>query len=125
MSKLKIAANIMIIHGTVEIAGFAAALFANHMTGISIFALDFFAKNLLLIGIMGAIFGILRIFAAAKILRNEMSGFALGIVMCVITLTLMIFMIPSGIIDGIFAGAALILLLDVYFMKKKIVEEKK
>jgi hypothetical protein len=41
--------------------------------------------------------------------------------MCVITLVLMIFMLPMGIADGLFAGAALVLLLEAYFGKKKII----
>lgn len=121
MRKLKVAAVIMIIHGLIEISGIVSVLLAKQLSGMpSIFALDFFKQNMALVGVMGVIFGILRITAASKIWRNQMSGLALGAVMCIITLLLMIFMIPSGIMDGVLAGGALILLLDVYFTGKDI-----
>lgn len=41
---------------------------------------------------------------------------------CIITITLMMFLLPAGIMDGILAGCALILILMQYFGDKKIVE---
>jgi hypothetical protein len=40
----------------------------------------------------------------------------------VITIALMMFLLPAGIMDGILAGSALILILMQYFGDKKIVE---
>ena len=54
--------------------------------------------------------------------KNRMWGLALSLINCVITMALMMFMLPAGIIDGILATSALILILTQYFENKKIVE---
>ena len=46
----------------------------------------------------------------------------LSAINCVITLALMIFMLPAGLADGLFAGSALLLILTGYFGSRKIVE---
>ena len=46
----------------------------------------------------------------------------LSVINCVITITLMMFLLPAGIMDGILAGSALVLILIQYFGDKKIVE---
>jgi hypothetical protein len=48
-----------------------------------------------------------------------MWGFALSLINCIVTMSLMIFMLPAGIADGILAGTALILILTEYFGDKK------
>ncbi len=53
-----------------------------------------------------------------------MWGFVLSIINCVITMTLMIFMLPAGIMDGIFACIALLLILTQYYGDKKIIEQR-
>ena len=42
---------------------------------------------------------------------------------CVVTMILMMFMLPAGIMDGILSGAALLLMLMQYFGKEKAVAE--
>lgn len=71
---------------------------------------------------MGAIYGIVRIIGAVGLWRNRVWGLALSVINCVVTMTLMMFMLPAGIMDGILACAALILILTQYFGNKKIVE---
>ena len=39
-----------------------------------------------------------------------------------ITIALMMFLLPAGIMDGILAGSALVLMLMQYFGDKKIIE---
>ena len=56
------------------------------------------------------------------LLKNRMWGLVLSVINCVITITLMMFLLPAGIMDGIFAGSALILILMQYFGDKKIEE---
>lgn len=51
-----------------------------------------------------------------------MWGLVLSIINCVITMALMMFMLPAGIMDGILACSALILILTQYFGDKKIIE---
>ena len=51
-------------------------------------------------------------------------GLALSAVNCVLTLALMTFMLPAGIMDGLLAGAALILMLTQFFGDQKIIEKE-
>ena len=53
-----------------------------------------------------------------------MWGLILSIINCVITMALMIFMLPAGIMDGIFACSALLLILTQYYGDKKIIEQR-
>ena len=69
---------------------------------------------------MGAMYGVIRVIAAVGILKNKIWGLILAVIMCIITLTLMMFLLPAGILDGIFAGSVLVLLLMYYFGDKKI-----
>lgn len=71
---------------------------------------------------MGGIYVIVRVLGAIALLKNGMWGFVLSIINCLITMALMIFMLPSGIIDGILACTALILILAQHFGNKKIIE---
>ena len=70
--------------------------------------------------VMGAMYGVIRVIAAVGILKNKIWGLILAVIMCIITLTLMMFLLPAGILDGIFAGSVLVLLLMYYFGDKKI-----
>ncbi len=130
MREYKIAAFLMIIHGGfMELGGvfcmIPALLWGTEKFDIGQyfeFKLPYFQENLYMMMIMGAIYGIFRLFGAIGLLQNKMWGFALSIINCVITITLMMFLLPAGIIDGMFAGSALILILMQYFGDKKIVE---
>lgn len=52
--------------------------------------------------------------------KNRMWGLVLSVINCVITMALMMFMLPAGIMDGILAITALILILTQYFENKKM-----
>ena len=69
---------------------------------------------------MAVIFGVTRVIGAVALLKNLKWGFVLSVINCIVTMNVMLFMIPSGIADGIFACTALILLLCGYFGKEKI-----
>lgn len=86
------------------------------------FIVPYFRDNMNLMLIMGAIYGIVRIIGAVGLWKNKMWGLILSVINCVITMTLMMFMLPAGIIDGILACSALILILLQYFKDKKIIE---
>ncbi len=76
--------------------------------------------NLMLI--VGMIYGIVRITGAVGLWKNRMWGLVLSVINCVITMALMMFMLPAGVMDGILACSALILILTQYFGDKKIEE---
>lgn len=130
MKKYKITAVIMIIHGGfMEIGGiFAmipALLIGTDKYDIGqyfSFKLPYFQDNLHMMMVMGAMYGVLRLIGAIGLLKNRMWGLVLSVINCVITLALMMFLLPAGIMDGILAGSALVLMLMQYFGDKKIIE---
>ena len=85
------------------------------------FKLPYFQDNLNMMIIMGAIYGVVRVVGAIGLLRNKMWGLVLSVINCIITMALMMFLLPAGIIDGVLAGSALILILTQYYGNKEIV----
>ena len=82
--------------------------------------MPYFNDHLFLACLAGAIYGFVRIIGAIGLNNNKMWGLALSIINCVITLALMMFMLPAGIMDGLLASVALILILQAYFGDKEI-----
>lgn len=129
MKQFKAAAILMIIHGGLMELSVGLALVPLLILGIDAsdsshyfsFVVSYFQDNLYLMMTMSAIFGITRIIGAIGLLKNRLWGLALSIINCVVTMILMVFMLPTGIADGIFATAALILMLTAYFGKRKII----
>ena len=76
-----------------------------------VFALAYLRENLYPMMAMSGIFAALRITAAVGLWRDRLWGLALAVVMCVVTLVLMVFLLPAGLLDGVLSGAALVLLL--------------
>lgn len=128
MKKYKTAAILMLIHGgLMEIGGGLMALLAQllpsgaaQMSAYFGFCMPYLQENLNLVLLMGGIYGALRVTAAVGLLKNRLWGLVLGIINCVVTLALMIFMLPAGILDGILAGSALLLMLWQYFGQREI-----
>lgn len=130
MKKYRVAAALMILHGAcMEIGGFLCILPCLLLDDLPFdidsffsFRLPYFQENLYLISVTGAIYGTLRLIGAVGLLKNRMWGLALSVINCVMTLLLMMFLLPAGIIDGLLAGGALLLILPSYFGEKKIQE---
>jgi uncharacterized membrane protein (DUF2068 family) len=130
MKKYRLAAVLIIIHGGfMEIGGIFAMILAL-LIGTDKFDIGqyfefkfpYFQENIYLMMVMGTIFGVLRLIGAIGLLKNRMWGLVLSVINCIITIALMMFLLPAGIMDGILAGSALILILMQYFGDKKIVE---
>lgn len=130
MKKYRIAAVLMIIHGGFMEIGGVLCMIPALMLGTDKFdigqyfefKLSYFQENLYLMMVMGAIYGVFRLIGAIGLLRNRMWGLVLSVINCVITVVLMMFLLPAGIMDGILAGSALILILMQYYGDKKIPE---
>ena len=130
MKKYKLAALLMIVHGgCMELGGvfclIPALLLGTDKFDVSqyfSFKLPYFQDNLYMMMVMGAIYGVFRLIGAIGLLKNRMWGLALSVINCVITIALMMFLLPAGIMDGMLAGGALILILMQYFGDKKIIE---
>lgn len=130
MKKYRIAAILMIIHGGFMEIGGVLCMIPAFMLGTDKFdigqyfefKLSYFQENLYLMMVMGAIYGVFRLIGAIGLLRNRMWGLVLSVINCVITVVLMMILLPAGIMDGILAGSALILILMQYYGDKKITE---
>ena len=128
MQRYKIASLIMIIHGgCMEIGGafcfIPAMLFGTDTFDLEryfSFKLPYFQDNLNMMIIMGAIYGVVRTVGAIGLLKNKMWGFMLSVINCIITMALMMFLLPAGIMDGVLASSALILMLTQYYGEKEI-----
>ncbi|MCL1863864.1 MAG: hypothetical protein FWF78_09895 [Defluviitaleaceae bacterium] len=72
--------------------------------------------------IAGVVLGALRIIGGVALFKNLMWGLAFSVLLCAKALFTMLTILPFGIMDGILAGTALILVLTQFFGKKKISE---
>ena len=131
MKKYKIASILMFIHGALMELGGCLCLIPVFVMGSDKFDINqyfsfivpYFKDNMNLMLVMGAIYGIVRIIGAVGLWKNKMWGLALSVINCIITMTVMMFMLPAGIMDGILAAAALILILTQYFGNNRVVRE--
>ncbi len=131
MKKYKIASLLMLIHGAFMEIGGCLCLIPVFIMGSDKFDINqyfsfivpYFQNNMNLMLIIGTIYGIVRIIGAIGLWKNRMWGLVLSIINCVITMALMMFMLPAGIMDGILACSALILILMQYFGNRKITEQ--
>jgi len=119
MKRYKIAAIIIIIHSIIEIGGFFSVL------PIWIFGIE--ASNFISfdpptpdVAIAGLVWGTIRLTGGIGLLKNLKWGLALSVINCVIALALMMHLLPFGIMDGVLAGPALVLMLTQYFGKAKL-----
>lgn len=130
MKKYKIASVLMMIHGAfMEIGGcfclipiFILEADKFNINEYISFIVPYFQENMDLMLIMGMLYGIVRVIGAVGLWKNRMWGLVLSILNCIITMILMMFMLPAGIMDGVLACSSLILILTQYFGDKKIVE---
>ena len=130
MKKYKIASVLMMIHGAFMEIGGCFCLIPIFILGADKFNINeyisfivpYFQENMDLMLIMGMLYGIVRVIGAVGLWKNRMWGLVLSILNCIITMILMMFMLPAGIMDGVLACSSLILILTQYCGDKKIIE---
>lgn len=88
------------------------------------FIVPYLKENMSLMLAIGLLYGVARVMGAIGLWKNKMWELVLSIINCVITMALMIFMLPAGIMNGIFACSALLLILTQYYGDKKIIEQR-
>lgn len=128
MKKYRLAAILMLLHGALMEVGGCLCLIPVFVMGSDTFDINqyfsfivpYFRENMNLMLVIGAIYGIVRIIGAIGLLKNRMWGLVLSVINCVITMALMMFMLPAGIMDGVLATTALILMLTQYFGNREI-----
>lgn len=118
MKRYKAAAIIIIIHGLIEISGFFSVL--PIWLGAEPAEWIPFDPPYPEVVIAGVIWGVLRLIGGIGLYKNLKWGFALSVITCVKALAMMMTVLPFGIMDGILASIALILMLTQYFGKKQI-----
>lgn len=91
---------------------------------VDIFALPYLNANLYLMMGMSGIFGALRLTGAIGLWRGRMWGLALSLINSAVTMVLMIFMLPAGILDGLLTGIALVLMLTAWLGDRRIHEDR-
>lgn len=132
MKKYKIAALLMIIHGGLMEIGRALSFIALivlktdkfNIEQYVFFKFPYYQDNVYMMIVMSVIYGMVRVIGAIGLLKNRMWGFTLSIINCIVTMLLMSFMLPMGIIDGILACSVLILMLLQYYEKVKLYNDK-
>jgi len=122
MKRYKVAAIIIMVHGFIEIGGLFTVL-PIWLFGVEPSASVPFDPPTADVLIAGLIWGVIRLIGGVGLFKNRMWGLALSVINCVIAIAMMMTILPFGLMDGLFAGTALILILTRYFGKKKILEE--
>ena len=126
MKRYKMAAILLFIHGAFMEIGGCLCLIPVFILGSEKFDINqyfsfivpYFQNNMSFMLIIGMIYGTVRVIGAIGLWKNRMWGLVLSIINCIITMALMMFMLPAGIIDGILACSALIFILFEYFGDK-------
>jgi uncharacterized membrane protein (DUF2068 family) len=118
--ELRAAAVLLLVQGVLMEGLVAVALVVLLVLGIpqsaitdhvQVFALPYLQDALYPMMAMSGVFAALRITAGIGLWRDRLWGLALAGVMCVVTLLLMVFLLPAGLLDGVLSGTALVLLL--------------
>lgn len=127
--RYRAAAVLMLAHGVLMELGVFIALFPLLALGVDFdtvgeyfsFNVPFFQEHLVDMMLLSGVFGVTRIIGAIGVLRNRLWGLALSVINCVVTMVLMVFMLPAGLVDGLLACSALVLLLSAYFGVRPLV----
>jgi uncharacterized membrane protein (DUF2068 family) len=121
--RYRIAAVLMLAHGALMELGVFVALIPLLALDVDFgtvgryfsFNVPFFQEHLVEMMVLSGVFGVTRIIGAIGVLRNRLWGLVLSVINCAVTMVLMVFMLPAGIVDGLLACSALILLLTAHF----------
>jgi uncharacterized membrane protein len=104
---LLIASVLILIHGMIEMLSIVG-LFIPQPFHFAFEELNQYWQATVVVGIVS---GALRITAVIGIWKNRLWGWALGVLMCIITFSMLTLYLPAGAADAILAGGALVLLL--------------
>ena len=112
-------AGLLILHGIIEVLPalmifFPAADFAPE------FIIGDLAANWQMTLGFSIVCGLLRLAAGAGILRKMLWGWLLGIILSIITFTVLTWYLPMGVMDAVLSGPVLLLLLIGRYPETKI-----
>ena len=118
MTRYKVAAIIIIVHGAIELI-FTLPIWL--IEGAPSVFIPIAAPPHNIEVIIGSVWGILRLISGIGLYRNLIWGYALTFINCVFAIT-MILLAPLGIIGGILWGIVFILICSQCFAELKAVE---
>ncbi|MDK2980841.1 MAG: hypothetical protein PWQ55_1188 [Chloroflexota bacterium] len=113
-TSLRIAAIALCVLGTVEIFGMFMLLAPTDALPV-----DFQGQNLFW-SILSVLYGLIRWVAGVAIWRNQRWGWALGLLIAVVTMIVAPSINPFGIMDLLFSAITIIFLLIAYYGKEQI-----
>jgi hypothetical protein len=116
---LAFSAALLILHGIIEILP-ALMIFLPASDFAPQFIIGDLAAHWQMTLGFSVVCGLLRLAAAAGILRKMLWGWLLGIILSVITLTVLTWYLPMGVMDAVFSGPVLLLLLVGRYPEAKI-----
>lgn len=113
-TSLRIAAIALCVLGTVEIFGMFMLLAPTDALPV-----DFQGQSLFW-SILSVLYGLIRWVASVAIWRNQRWGWALGLLIAVVTMIIAPSINPFGIMDLFFSAITVIFLLIAYYGKEQI-----
>jgi hypothetical protein len=116
---LAFGAALLILHGIVEVLP-ALLIFLPASDYAPQFIIGDLAAHWQMTLGFSVVCGLLRLAAATGILRKMLWGWLLGIILSVITLTVLTWYLPMGVMDAVFSGPVLLLLLIGRYPDTKI-----
>ena len=116
---LAFAAALLILHGLIEVLP-AVFLFVPAGDFAPQFIIGDLAAHWQMTLGFSVVCGLLRLAAGAGILRKMLWGWLLGIILSAITLTVLTWYLPMGVMDAVFSGPVLLLLLIGRYPEAKI-----
>ncbi len=116
---MAIAAAFLILHGLIETVP-AVFLFIPAGDFAPQFIIGDLAAHWQMTLGFSVVCGLLRLAAGAGILRKMLWGWLLGIILSVITLAVLTWYLPMGVMDAVFSGPVLLLLLIGRYPESKI-----
>jgi len=116
---LAVAAVLLLLHGLIEVVP-AVFLFVPAGDFAPQFIIGDLAAHWQMTLGFSVVCGLLRLAAGAGILRKMLWGWLLGIILSVVTLTVLTWYLPMGVMDAVFSGPVLLLLLIGRYPEAKI-----
>jgi hypothetical protein len=112
---------LLAVHGVIEVLAVLLVLDPN--LPAPEFTFEDLARNWEVTVGVGVVCGLLRLAAAGGVLANRQWGWALGVIMAVVTFAMLTLYLPAGVADGVLAGGALLCLVVGRFGGQPILVE--
>ena len=110
----RLACLVLVIHGFIELLSLLMFVLPPELIPVS------FSDDIIFWGMIGAMYGILRILVSVSILKMQKNGVIFGIILSTVTIAVAPQIQPFGLIDLPLAAVVLWSLLTLWFGNKEI-----